>query len=78
MNIMAMSIEPEVDEEAFQRVQRLIKVSALKGSPMEGDSCGNCLYYLDHSDDLSFCWHEKFQTLVGKDWWCHWWEMLDQ
>jgi hypothetical protein len=67
--------EPQVDEARFADAQRLIRLTALRGSPVEGDSCANCYYYLQLSADLAFCWHEKLQTLVGSEWWCHYWEM---
>jgi hypothetical protein len=53
------------------------KVSALRGTPLDGDQCRTCLYYLEPDDKFSFCWHEKLQILVGADWWCHHWEMRD-
>jgi hypothetical protein len=67
--------EPEVDEAAFAATQRLIRVTALRGTPLDGDSCANCHFYLERGEPFSFCWQEKFQTLVGADWWCHHWEM---
>jgi hypothetical protein len=69
--------DAEVDEAAFASVQRLIKVTALRGSPVEGDSCANCYYYLEPDTPMAFCWHEKLQTLVGADWWCQFWEMTE-
>jgi hypothetical protein len=69
--------EPVVDEARFAEAQRVVKVAALRGSPLDDDRCGNCLYYLDAGEDLSFCWHEKLQVLVGADWWCHFWEMRE-
>lgn len=68
-------IEPQVDEQKFAAAQRLVRLAALRGSPLEGDSCANCLYYLEPENDIAFCWHEKLQTLVGSQWWCHYWEM---
>jgi hypothetical protein len=70
--------EPEVDEARFQQAQRARKISALQASPSDGDCCGNCLYFLEPDGELSFCWHEKLQILVGANWWCHYWEMADQ
>jgi hypothetical protein len=70
-------IEPEVDEARFAEVQRIAKLTALRGEPMDDDHCRQCLYYLDPSSDLAFCWHEKLQILVGANWWCHYWEMRD-
>jgi hypothetical protein len=70
--------EPEVDEARFQHAQRALKISALQASPSDGDCCRNCFYFLEPGGDLSFCWHEKLQILVGAGWWCHYWEMADQ
>jgi len=74
-----MSLEDAVvDEERFAAASKLIKVAALRGSPVDDGCCQNCLYYLDPSEEISFCWQEKFQTLVGATWWCHFWEMTDE
>lgn len=70
--------EPDVDEAAFAASQRLIRLTALRGTPLDGDSCANCHYYLEPGEPLAFCWQEKFQSLVGADWWCHFWEMPEQ
>lgn len=73
-----MNEDAEVNEEAFQAAQRLVRLTALRGTPMEGDSCANCYYYLEPGEPLAFCWQEKFQSLVAADWWCHFWEMADE
>ena len=70
--------EPIVDEARFEEFQRVAKLTALRGTPLEGDSCANCYYYLEPGADLSFCWHEKVQILVSSQWWCHYWEMPEQ
>jgi predicted DNA-binding transcriptional regulator YafY len=70
--------EPEVNEAEFNKAQRIVKVSALRGSPIEGDSCANCYYYLEPGADLAFCWHEKLHIMVGSQWWCHYWEMVEE
>jgi len=70
-------IEPEVDEARFADVQRVVKVAALKATPLDDDSCNNCLYYLEPGEGFAFCWHEKLQVLVGATWWCHFWEMRE-
>ena len=67
-------IEPEVDEARFAEVQRLIRIAALRPTPIEDDRCGNCLYYLDPSEGLAYCWHEKLGILVDAGWWCHFFE----
>lgn len=67
-------IEPEVDEARFGEVQRLIKITALRSTPIEDDRCAGCMYYLDPSEGLAYCWHEKLGILVDADWWCHYFE----
>jgi hypothetical protein len=69
--------EPAVDEARFADAQRVAKVSALRGAPLDDDHCRTCYYYLEPDDDLAFCWHEKLQILVGANWWCHFWEMRE-
>jgi hypothetical protein len=69
--------EPVVDEARFADTQRTAKISALRGRPLDDDRCGTCFYYLEPDADLAFCWQEKLQILVGRDWWCHFWEMRD-
>jgi hypothetical protein len=69
--------EPEVDEARFAESQRVVKVAALRGEPLDDDRCADCLYYLEPDAPLAFCWHEKLQILVGRDWWCHFWEMRE-
>ena len=69
--------ELDVDEVRFAEAQRVAKVAALRGTPLDDDHCRSCFYYLDPTADLAFCCHEKLQILVGADWWCHYWEMRD-
>ena len=69
--------EPEIDEVRFADAQRVVRISALRGQPLDDDRCGACLYYLTPGDALAFCWHEKLQVLVGESWWCHFWEMRE-
>ena len=46
----------------------LIVRAVLKGEPYQGkETCGNCLYYLNADDDLSYCWHPQLRILVGID-----------
>jgi hypothetical protein len=67
--------EPAVDEARFNEAQRIRKLTALRGTPLDGDSCGTCYYYLEPGAHLAFCWHEKLQILVASQWWCQHWEM---
>ena len=71
-------IEPEVDEARFAAAQRVTRIAALRPTPLEGDRCGTCLYYLETGAGPAFCWQEKVQILVGADWWCHFWEMRSE
>lgn len=67
--------EPVVDEEALRAAQRLVRLTALRGSPVDGDRCATCRYYLEPDAPFAFCWHDKLKILVGADWWCQHWEM---
>jgi hypothetical protein len=40
------------------------------------ERCDNCLYYLDTTEEISYCWHQQLRILVGADWWCQWWEKI--
>jgi hypothetical protein len=66
-----------VDEARLAEFQRVARLAALRGTPLEGDSCGTCYYYLEPGAEFAFCWHEKVQILVGSQWWCHYWELTD-
>jgi len=51
----------------------------LKGEPYLGkERCGNCLYYLNTDNDVSYCWHPQLRILVGDQWWCQWWEAIPE
>jgi hypothetical protein len=70
-----MTEDAVVDEEALKATQRLIRLTALRGTPVDDDRCATCRYYLEPDEPLAFCWHAKLQILVGADWWCQHWEM---
>ena len=72
------TLDPAVDQARFTASQRLVRLAALRGTPLDDDSCANCLYYLEPGAPLAYCWHEKLQTLVGCQWWCHLWEMTEE
>ena len=46
----------------------------MRGRPSGDARCENCVYYLENTADVSYCWHPQLRFLVGADWWCHWWE----
>ena len=45
--------------------------------PSGNEKCDNCLYYLEPTADISYCWHLKLRILVGAEWWCQWWEKIE-
>lgn len=66
--------QPEEIDETISMELRILSTNAhLKGRPTGDQRCDNCLYYLDPTTDISYCWHEKLRILVGADWWCQWW-----
>jgi hypothetical protein len=53
--------------------------AVLKGHPYGDDEkCGNCLFYLNTDEDISYCWHPTLRILVGFEWWCQWWEPIPE
>ena len=67
--------EPKpIDEENALKLGHLVEDAALRGKPYGDERCGNCLYFLDDDQDISYCWHPELRILVGDDWWCQWWE----
>jgi hypothetical protein len=69
--------EPKpIDEKLAIELRHLADNAVLKGHPSGDERCDNCLYYLENSAELSYCWHSKLRILVGADWWCQWWEAI--
>ena len=71
--------EPEpkpIDETLAMELQILASNAVLRGHPSGDERCDNCRYYLDETNDLSYCWHPKIRILVGGNWWCQWWEEI--
>jgi hypothetical protein len=33
---------------------------------------------LNPDDDFSYCWHQQLRILVGGEWWCQWWEKIEE
>ena len=52
--------------------------AVLRGQPNGKERCDNCLYYLDPTNSLSYCWHPQLRILVGDEWWCQWWEKIEE
>ncbi|MCH9816980.1 MAG: hypothetical protein K0U64_11125 [Actinomycetia bacterium] len=69
--------EPEpIDEELALKLGHLAEDATLRAHPYQDERCDNCLFYLDPSAGLAYCWHPKLRVLVGGDWWCQWWEEI--
>jgi hypothetical protein len=67
--------EPKpIDESRSMELGHLAKNAMLRGHPSGDQRCENCVYYLEDTADISYCWHQKLRILVGADWWCQWWE----
>jgi hypothetical protein len=64
----------EIDEQNWMLAQHMIERAVLKGEPNGDERCDNCLYYLDATASISYCWHQQIRILVGDSWWCQWWE----
>jgi hypothetical protein len=52
--------------------------AVLRGEPYGEEKCGNCLYYLNPDDSITYCWHPQLRILVGAEWWCQWWEKIPE
>ncbi len=68
----------EIDEKLSIELRHLADNAVLKGKPQGDEQCENCLYYLENTAEVSYCWHPKLRILVGADWWCQWWEKIPE
>ncbi|MDQ6696164.1 MAG: hypothetical protein M3Z46_01735 [Actinomycetota bacterium] len=68
----------EIDEKLSIELRHLTQNAVLKGTPSGEEKCENCLYYLEPTASLSYCWHPKLRILVGAEWWCQWWEKIPE
>ena len=66
----------EQDEQKSVELRHLAEDAVLRAKPNGDERCDNCLFYLDSSEAISYCWHPKLRVLVGGDWWCQWWEEI--
>jgi hypothetical protein len=68
----------EIDEKNWMVLSQMAERAVLRGEPYLGkEQCNNCLYYLDPQTSFSYCWHPTLRILVGQDWWCQWWEKIE-
>jgi len=68
----------EVDEKNALELRHLVEDAILRGRPNADERCDNCLYYLNPDAAIEYCWHPKIRILVGGDWWCQWWEPIEE
>jgi hypothetical protein len=66
----------EIDEKLAIQLRHMAEDAVLRGDPYGAESCGNCLYYMNPDEKISYCWHPKLRILVGGKWWCQWWEAI--
>jgi hypothetical protein len=64
----------EIDERLSIELRHFAENAVLRGRPSGEEHCENCLYYLEPTAYISYCWHPKLRILVGDQWWCQWWE----
>ena len=70
--------EPKpIDEKNWLELKDKLERATLKGKPMGEERCDNCLSYHEPEKKLAYCWHPKLRILVGADWWCQWWEKIE-
>jgi len=73
-DVMAPPEPKEIDETRSMELRHLSANAGLRGKPVGEQQCENCVYYLENTADVSYCWHPKLRILVGSEWWCQWWE----
>ncbi len=66
----------EIDGELADKFERMKADVKLRGKPEGDDRCDNCHFMADPTADVSYCWHEKVDAPVGKQWWCDRWEAI--
>jgi hypothetical protein len=64
----------EIDEKLSIQLRHLAEDAVLRGAPHDGED----LYYMNPDDKISYCWHPKLRILVGANWWCQWWEKIEE
>src|SRR5690606_27416490 len=47
----------EIDEKLSMELRILASNAVLKGHPSGEEKCDNCLYYLEPTAEISYCWH---------------------
>lgn len=71
--------EPKaIDEKLSVELRHLADDAVLRAKPNAGERCDNCLYYIEPEKPIAYCWHPKLRILVGGEWWCQWWEKIEE
>jgi hypothetical protein len=71
-------LEPHpIDERISAELEAAATSAGLRSRPNADERCGDCRYYRSEDKAISYCWHPGLRMLVGADWWCQWWELLD-
>jgi hypothetical protein len=68
----------EIDEKLSLQLRHLAEDAVLRGVANGQERCDNCLYYIEPEQKLAYCWHPKLRILVGAEWWCQWWEKIEE
>lgn len=70
--------EPKpIDEKISLELRHLADDATLRGAPNDNEQCSNCYYYAEPDKKISYCWHMKLRILVGAEWWCQWWDPIE-
>ena len=77
-DVLSTPTPKPIDEQKALELTHLVEDAVLRAVPKGDERCGNCLYYLNPDDELSYCWHPKLRILVGGVWWCQWWEAIPE
>jgi hypothetical protein len=66
-----------IDEVRALELRHVAEDAVLRAVPNGDERCDNCRYYLNPDEEISYCWHPKLRILVGRPWWCQWWDRAD-
>jgi hypothetical protein len=70
---------PEPTEQDERRALEFVRIrenTGLRGVPEGEQRCGNCHFFADESQNLSYCWHDELEIIVGAAWWCDRWAAI--